>query len=146
MIGLPSQRREKWTSTEMDGSGVNFVRCLVESLWYIDSHHHIFEKQRCSIPAITKYFTGYNACEASKQKVFNHQQSITCDVFTCFFTLWLSTGQLWKGFSEFANLQPHVDKLENTKVLPQQSLITEMGSIKSYLKKIKAPFTTISLY
>lgn len=69
MIGLPSWRREKWTSTEMDGSGVNFVRCLVESLWYIDSHHHIFEKQRCSIPAITKYFTGYNACEASKQSI-----------------------------------------------------------------------------
>lgn len=43
-------------------------------------------------------------------------------------------------------MQPHLEKLEDTKVLPQQSLITEMGSIKSYLKKIKAPFTTISSF
>ena len=48
-----------WNRFEVDEAGKNFVLTLVEALWYIDGHHHVFEKQGCKLPDFVSSFVGY---------------------------------------------------------------------------------------
>ncbi len=66
IIVLFEEQNLAWLSSDVDSSDNALVRNLTDCLWYIDGHHHVLEKQGCSIPNIFSSFTGYNQPEASK--------------------------------------------------------------------------------
>ena len=57
-----------WYTSEVDGAGKRFVSALVDTLWYIDGHHDVFEKQSCKIPSVFTSFAGYNTPHAPKHR------------------------------------------------------------------------------
>lgn len=44
-------------ATEADSSGINLACNIAKCLWYVDGHHHMFEKQGCKIPDVFQAFT-----------------------------------------------------------------------------------------
>ena len=49
-------------------AGKNFVKTLVECLWYLDGHHETLKKQSSSVPEYFSRFVGYNLPEVSKHR------------------------------------------------------------------------------
>ena len=48
--------------------GKNFVKTIIECLWYVDGHHEKLKKQYAPIPDYHARFTGYNLPELSKYR------------------------------------------------------------------------------
>ena len=63
-----TQRGLQWRADEVNCSGINFVKSLCETLWYIDNHHATFFARGCEIPACFAQFQGYNMPELSKHR------------------------------------------------------------------------------
>ena len=53
---------------EINTSGKNFVKTMVECLWYVDGHHETLKKQSASIPERFTRFNGYNLPQLSKHR------------------------------------------------------------------------------
>ena len=47
-------------------SGKKLISCSRDVLWYIDGHHHVFERVNKPIPTTFSIFVGYNVPELSK--------------------------------------------------------------------------------
>lgn len=100
-----------WYRSEVDGAGKRFVSALVDTLWYIDGHHDVFEKQSCKIPGIFTSFAGYNMPHTSKHRkrsVANMSGStISSHASTMFGCL---QGLYWKR-PKFAKLKAATEEL-----------------------------------
>ena len=55
-------------ASEVQSSGKNFVKTIVDCLWYLDGHHETSKKQSCPIPELFLRFSGYNTPELSKHR------------------------------------------------------------------------------
>ena len=49
-------------------SGKKLISCLRDVFWYIDGHHHVFERVNKPIPTAFSVFVGYNVPELSKHR------------------------------------------------------------------------------
>ena len=67
-IAFLASKDLKWRADEVDSNGESFVKAVVDTLWYIDGQHHVFEERSCSIPNVFKSSTGYNKPEISKHR------------------------------------------------------------------------------
>ena len=47
-----AKEKVEWNQFDVDGVGIRFVSALVDTLWYIDGHHQVFEKQGLKIPDV----------------------------------------------------------------------------------------------
>jgi hypothetical protein len=68
--------------------GIKLVTLLRDIFWYLDGHHHVFERVRCPISAVFGSFTGYNVPELSKHRK-RLTRNISADVL-CDFAISLS--------------------------------------------------------
>ena len=57
-----------FSGAEINTSGKNFVKTMVECLWYVDGHHETLKKQSASIPKRFTRFNGYNLPQLTKHR------------------------------------------------------------------------------
>ena len=57
-----------WQRSEVVGVGEVFVKALVDTLWYVDGHHHVLKNRSHEVPESLQHFTGYNVLESSKHR------------------------------------------------------------------------------
>lgn len=75
-----------------------WVKNLVNTLWYIDGHHHVLKNRNNKVPESLEQFTGYNVPEASKhrkQKLLSKYslRQLSNSLFTCLqTTYWERSG------------------------------------------------------
>ena len=95
-------RQLAWQRSEVVGVGEGFVKALVDTLWYMDGHHHVLKNRSHEVPESLQHFTGYNVPESSKhrkRKVQNLSEGTIREfsntLFTCLqSTYWERSG--WK--------------------------------------------------
>ena len=64
LIGLFEENG--WSCADSGNTlGKSFLLMLIDVLWYIDSHHSVFERHSFPIPEIFRKFSGYNTPEVS---------------------------------------------------------------------------------
>ena len=68
MMGLLREENALFPAGEVDSSSKNFVKTIVECLWYVDGHHEKLKKQCAPIPDYYARVTGYNLPELSKHR------------------------------------------------------------------------------
>ena len=90
-------------SGQVSSSGETFVASLVNTLWYIDGHHHVFNERSHKIPTIFEKFMGYNTPETSKHRkrsIQNMSGSIlreySNDLYSCLQSSFWATSN-WKS-------------------------------------------------
>ena len=88
-LGVLREENALFPAAEVDSSGKNFVKTIVECLWYVDGHHEKLKKQSAPIPDYYTRFTGYNRPQLSKHR---KQQST-------------NLSSVLKTLSSFQNLQ-----------------------------------------
>ena len=67
-LELLKQENASFPGIEVNLSGKNFVKTVVECLGYVDGHHEKFKKQSAPIPDYFARFTGYNLPQLSKHR------------------------------------------------------------------------------
>ena len=100
------------------------MKALVDTLWYVDGHHHVLKNRSHEVPKTLQHFTGYNVPESSKhrkRKVQNLSEGTTREfsnrLFTCLQgTYWVRSG--WKDLK-----------------LDIQSLATLLSDYATYLRE-----------
>ena len=68
VVEMLNEENLLFPGVEVNSSGKNFVKTMVECLWYVDGHHEKFKKQSAPIPDYFARFTGYNLPELSKHR------------------------------------------------------------------------------
>ena len=68
VLRMLESRNLKFPSTIVNSTGKNFVKTIVDCLWYIDGHHDSLKKQSCHVPSDFSQFVGYNCPELSKHR------------------------------------------------------------------------------
>ena len=68
VIGLFEEKQLKWKQMEVAGIGNSFLRVMVDTLWYLDGHHHVLCKRGQHIPKSLQKYIGYNTPESSKHR------------------------------------------------------------------------------
>ena len=117
-------RQLAWQRSEVVGVGEGFVKALVDTLWYVDGHHHVVKNRSHEVPESLQHFTGYNVPESSKhrkRKVQNLSEGTICEfsnrLFRCLQgNYWESSG--WKDLK-----------------LDIQSLATLLSDYATYLRE-----------
>ncbi len=111
MIDFLEEQGLSWKGDHADTLGKNFVSVLVDCLWYIDGHVHVFEKQSCKFPDFVTQFQGYNKPELSKHRkrvAGNMSASVveahSSSLFGCLQSAY------WNG-SNFQRFKPYVERL-----------------------------------
>ena len=67
-LELLKEENALFPGIEVNSSGKNFVKTVVECLWYVDGHHEKLKKQSAPIPDYFARFTGYNLPQLSKHR------------------------------------------------------------------------------
>lgn len=67
-LELLKEENALFPGIEVNSSGKNFVKTVVECLWYVDGHHEKLKKQSAPIPDYFTRFTGYNLPQLSKHR------------------------------------------------------------------------------
>ena len=90
IITYLEERQLMWKKEEVTGVGETLVKTLVDTMWYIDGHHHVLKNRSNKIPESLEQFTGYNVPEVSKHRKRTLQNLSECTLrqlsnrlFTC---------------------------------------------------------------
>lgn len=67
-VALLSEENMQFPAVEVDSTGKNLVKTIMECLWYVDGHHEKLKKPSAPIPNYFGRFTGYNLPELSKHR------------------------------------------------------------------------------
>ena len=128
--------------TEVNSYGINFVKTMVDCLWYLDGHYDKLKKQSCPVPELCLTFTGYNTPELSKHRKRQSSNmsastlnSLTSSLFrilqasfwskTCFKWLHDQTQVLAKslaGYSDYLSSQKKLMKTIHARTVPVREL------------------------
>ena len=120
-----------WDGAEAtEGCGMQFVKTMVEILWYIDGRHHVLANQGCTVPVPFANFNGYNVPEASKHRK-RTCENMSADILHSHSTsLFLCLQSLYWKRPKFSNFKPNVEKLAD-------SLAQYCAYLRSQNKKVK---------
>ena len=100
-----------WNQFDVDGAGISFVSAVVDTLWYIDGHHQVFEKQGLKIPDIFSQFIGYNVPEASKHRKRSAMNMSQCTIHSHSASLFGHLQGLYWTHPKFAILKQATEEL-----------------------------------
>ena len=67
-LGVLREENALFPAAEVDSLGKNFVKTIVECLWYVDGHHEKLKKQSAPFPDYYTRFTDYNRPQLSKHR------------------------------------------------------------------------------
>ena len=100
-----------WNQLDVDGVGIRFVSALVDTLWYIDGHHQVFEKQGLKIPDVFSPFVGYNVPEASKHRKRSATNMSECTIHSHAALLFGCLQGIYWAQPKFAKLKQATEEL-----------------------------------
>ena len=96
-------------AAEVDSSGKNFVKKVVECLRYVDGHHDKLKKQSAPVSDYFARFTGYNIPQLSKHR--KRQNNLSSSVLKSLAaSLFRNLQSFWSSAS-FRYLQQHTNIL-----------------------------------
>lgn len=124
-------RQVKWHSSEVQRCGTALLKGLLDLLWYIDGHHHVFNQQSCPIPSVFADFQGFNRPELhghrkrDSAKMSRVELEAYCQaVYHCFLS------DYWKR-DHWMGLKPEVEQLVN-------SVSKYADSLEEHSKRMKS--------
>ena len=127
----------QWPSNEVSAVGMSLVNALMDTLWTVDGHHHVFASQGHQIPPIFTKFVGYNQPELSKHRKRQASnmsatvlQSLSSHLFHCL------QGSYWYRFGWLV-MRTDVEQLA-------QSLAEYTDYLETSKKKMKLHHTLTS--
>ena len=124
-------RQVKWHSSEVQQCGTALLKGLLDLLWYIDGHHHVFNQQSCPIPSVFADFQGFNRPELHGHRkrdsanMSRVELEAYCQaVYRCFLS------DYWKR-DHWMGLKPEVEQLVN-------SVSKYADSLEEHSKRMKS--------
>ena len=102
----------KFPAVEVASAGKNFVKTIVECLWYVDGHHEKLKKQ--SAPDYFGRFTGYNLPELSKHRKRQHANLSASILKSLSLSLFQNLQASFWSLPTFRQLQQHTRLLAHS--------------------------------
>ena len=116
-------------------SAKKLVHILRDILWYVNSHHHVFQNRALALPSIFSCFTGYNTPQLSK-----HRKRLTCNIsadqlheFALNMSTVLQSNNFWER-PQWIELKPHFVELAESLSSYGQYLTKKAKRMKLYHK------------